>query len=55
MKDFESKMRTSRITAEIFPSEVIAFREKCPSREDGETTKLSDGRFLNFGDKVSIK
>ena len=54
MKDVEFKMRT-RITPEICPNEIIAFSEKCPSCEDGETTKLSDGIFLIFGDKVSIE
>ena len=54
MKDIEFKMRT-RITREIYPNEVIAFSEKCPGREDGETAKLSDGTFLIFGDKVSIE
>jgi hypothetical protein len=54
MKDIEFKMRT-RIIAKIFPNEVIALREKCPGREDGETAKLSDGTFLNFGNLVPIK
>ena len=54
MKDVEFKMRT-RITAEIFPNEVIAFREKFPGREDGETAKFPDSIFLRFGDKVSME
>ena len=54
MKDVEFKMRT-RITAEICPNEVIAFSEKCPGRDDGETAKLSDGIFLILGDEVSIE
>ena len=54
VKDVEFKMRTM-ITAEIFPNEVISFSEKCPGCEDGETAKLSDGTFLNFGDKATIK
>ena len=47
-------MRT-RMTLEIFPNKVMAFSEKSPGREDGETTKLSDGAFLIFGSTVSIK
>ena len=54
MKDVELKMRT-RITAKICPNEVMAFSKKIPSREDGETTKLSDFIFLVFEDKVSIE
>ena len=54
MKDLEFKMRT-RITVEIFPNEVIAFGEKCPSREDGETAELSDTIFLVFRKQVSIE
>ena len=54
MKDVEFKMRT-RITPEIFPNEVIAFSEKFPSREDGETSELSDSIFLFFGKQVSIE
>ena len=54
MKDVEFKMRT-RITPEICPNKVIAFTEKCPGREDGETAKLPDGTFLIFGNKVSIE
>ena len=54
MKDVEFKMGT-RITAEIFPNKVIAFRKKFPGSEDGETAKLPDSIFLRFGDKVSIE
>jgi hypothetical protein len=56
LKDVEFKMRT-RITAEIFPNKVIAFGEKFPGREDGQTTKLSDSTFLIFGNtsKVSVE
>ena len=55
VKDIEFKMRT-RIVAKICPNEVIALSEKRPGREDGETTKLSDGTFfLNFRNEVSIK
>ena len=54
MKDVEFKVGT-RITPEICPNEVIAFSEKCPGREDGETAKLSDSIFLIFGDKASIE
>ena len=45
----------SRITVEIFPNKVIASSEKCPSREDGETAKLSDAIFLVVGKQVSIE
>ena len=45
----------SRITVEIFPNEIIASSEKCPSREDGETAKLSDTIFLVFGKQISIE
>jgi hypothetical protein len=57
VKDFEFKMRTTRITGEIFPNEVIAFSEKCPGREDGETAEVSVSAFLIFGNtsKVSIE
>ena len=54
MKDVEFKMR-ARITPKICPNEVIAFSEKCPGREDGETAKLSDGTFLIFWNKESIE
>ena len=54
MKDVEFKMRT-RITGEIFPNKVMSFSQKCPSREDGETAKLSDSTFLVFGSEVSIE
>ena len=54
MKDVELKMRT-RITAKICRNEVIAFSKKRPSREDGETAKLSDFIFLIFEDKISIE
>ena len=56
MKDVEFKMRT-RIIAEIFPDKIMSFSEKCPSREDGETAKLSDSTFLILGNtsKVSIE
>ena len=54
VKNVEFKMRT-RIATEICPNEVIAFSEKCPGREDGKTTKLSDSIFLVFGDKKSIE
>ena len=49
-------MRT-RVTAEIFPNEIISFGEKFPGREDGETMKLSDGTFLIFarGDNESVE
>ena len=45
----------SRITVEIFPNEIIASSEKCPSREDGETAKLSDTIFLVIGKQISIE
>ena len=55
MKDVEFKMR-SGIAAEIFPNEVITFREKRPDREEGETAKPSDTIFLIFKSlKVSIE
>ena len=54
MKDVEFKMRT-RITPEVCPNEVIAFSEKFPGREDGETAKLSDGTSLIFENKISIE
>ena len=54
MKDVEFKMRT-RIIAKICPDEVVAFSEKSPSREDGETAKLSDGTFLDLRKEVPIK
>ena len=54
VKYIEFKMRT-RITAEIFPNEVIASGEKCPSREDRESAKLSDSIFLVFRKQESIE
>ena len=50
MKNVKFKMK---ITPEIGHNKVIAFSEKCPGSEDGETAKLSDGTLPLFGSQVS--
>ena len=55
VKDVEFKMKTGRIPAKICRNEVMSFSEKCPGRGDGETSKLPDGTFHNFGNEVPVK
>ena len=42
-----------RIVPKIGPDKVVAFSEKWPGREDGETAEFSNGTFLIFWRKVS--
>jgi hypothetical protein len=54
LKDVEFKMRTG-ITLEIGPDKVIAFSEKRPGCEEGETAKFSDATLVIAGSNVSIE